>query len=193
MKNACSSASAACSTLVVAVLLAAGTFAGCSMDYEQSVVAEERPEDVPETVMIEATFTVVRTGSRLFSIEAARAETYPERGERVFTALSFQEIAADGTLLTRGTADHAVFETESENVELSGAVEFFSETEEAGISTPYLFWNDEERILTAREDDLVRVERTNGSVIEGTGFSSDLRLKVVTFSGRVQGRLVTDE
>jgi hypothetical protein len=78
-------------------------------------------------------------------------------------------------------------------VELEGAVSFYSSAHEAGIETDYLFWNDEERTLEAKPENLVRVERDSGTVVEGRGFSADLRRAVVRFEDGVEGTVVTED
>jgi LPS export ABC transporter protein LptC len=180
-------------TLLLALLAAALFATGCSLDYESSRLADERPEGVPESVISDASFTAVREGQRQFTINAAQAETYPERNLRLFNDVSFRELDEEGELLTTGTADTVRYFTESDNVELEGAVSFYSSAHEAGIETDYLFWNDEERTLEAKPENLVRVERDSGTVVEGRGFSADLRRAVVRFEDGVEGTVVTED
>lgn len=165
----------------------------CSLDYEQGRIAEERPEEVPETVLFQSSYTVERRNERVLTFTAEQIETYPEREEQLLFGLAFEERNAEGELLTSGSADEAVYYTESTDVELSGAIRFRSETEEAEVSAEYLYWNDEESRLTSREGDRVTVRRDSGSEITGTGFEAETSLKEVSFTGGVSGRLVTDD
>jgi LPS export ABC transporter protein LptC len=180
----------ASTVLAAAALL---LMAGCSLDYDQISMAEERDESVPETIVTEAQFTVVRSPSRTFRISADRAETYPERQEQVLYGLRFEEINADGEVITDGSADRAVHNTETDNVTMEGNISFYSEEYEAQVSTDYLSWNNEERMLTGRDDGEVRLELDSGSVIEGTGFEADMRRSIARFAQSVQGVLVTDD
>jgi len=167
--------------------------AGCSLDYRQAQVADTRPEDVPETILRGALFTVVRPGYRTFTVRAERAESYPERNEQQFWNVTFQELDRDEKLLTRGSAERITYFTENDNVELSGDISFYSATQEAGIAASYLYWDDGNRTLTAHQDEAVTVTRDNGSVIKGKGFRADMRINEVTFSDGVEGTLVTEE
>jgi LPS export ABC transporter protein LptC len=166
---------------------------GCSLDYEQLQMAEERDESVPETVVTEADFTVVRSGARSFRISAERAETYPEREEQILTGLSFEELGADGEVITSGAADRAVHDTATDDVTMSGNISFYSREYEARVRTGYLAWNNEEKVLRGRDDGQVRLELDSGTVIEGTGFEADMRRSIARFAESVQGVLVTDE
>jgi LPS export ABC transporter protein LptC len=167
--------------------------AGCSLDYGSSQLAEERPEDIPESVIQDASFTTVRTGERTFTVTAAQAESYPEKSLRRFREVSFREYDAEGKLLTEGTAGTATYFTDNDNVELSDDVYFFSTVHDAGISAPYLYWDDEERLLEAKDSDLIRVERDSGTTIQGRGFEADMKRAVVQFTNGVEGTVVTDE
>jgi LPS export ABC transporter protein LptC len=167
--------------------------AGCSLDYEELQMAEERDASVPETVVTEADFTVVRTGARSFRISAERAETYPERDEQILTGLGFEELGADGEVITSGAADRAVHNTATDDVTMSGNISFYSREYEARVTTQYLSWNNEEKLLRGRDDGEVRLELDSGTVIEGTGFEADMRRSIARFAQSVQGVLVTDE
>ena len=178
-------------TVGLALLCAALT--SCSLDYEQLQMAEERDESVPETVISDAEFTVVRTGARSFRISAERAETYPERQEQILSGLSFEELGAGGEVITTGRADRAVHETDTDDVTMSGNISFYSSEYEARVTTDYLHWNNEEKLLRGRDDGEVRLELDSGSVVEGTGFEADMRRSIARFAQSVQGVLETDE
>lgn len=166
---------------------------GCSLDYEQISIAEEREESVPETVATDIEFTVVRSEARTFRIYASRAETYPEREEQILHGIEFEELGADGEVITRGEAERAVHDTAGDDVTMSGAVSFYSQEYEARVTTEYLFWNNEEKLLRGREDGKVRLELDSGSVVEGTGFEADMRRSIARFAESVEGVLVTDD
>jgi LPS export ABC transporter protein LptC len=179
------------SVLVTGIVALAIT--GCSLDYEELQMAEERDESVPETVVTDADFTVVRSGGRSFRISAERAETYPEREEQILTGLTFEELGADGAVITSGAADRAVHNTATDDVTMSGSITFYSEEYEARVTTDYLSWKNEEKVLRGRNDGTVRLERDSGTVVEGTGFEADMRRSIARFARSVQGVLVTDE
>lgn len=174
--------------------IAAGlVLAGCSLDYDAGRIAQERPEDIPETVLFQSSYTVERKSNRILVFAAERLETYPEQEKQLLFGISFEERSAEGEVLSSGTADEAVYLTDTSDVELSGGIRFRSEAEGAEVTADYLYWSDEESRLTSRENDRVTVVRDSGSEITGLGFEADTRLKEVSFSGDVRGRLVTDD
>ncbi|MFP4484106.1 MAG: LPS export ABC transporter periplasmic protein LptC [Spirochaetota bacterium] len=178
------------SSFAAAALLA---LVGCSLDYDAGRIAQERPEELPETVLFQSSYTVERESNRVLVFSAERLETYPEQEKQLLYGISFQERNAEGEVLSSGTSDEAIYFTDTSDVELSGGILFRSETEGAEVTADYLYWNDEESRLTSRENDRVTVVRDSGSEITGLGFEADTRLKEVSFSADVSGRLVTDD
>ena len=167
--------------------------AACSLDYRPAQVEGERRESVPETVLVEAQLVIVRSESRRFQVRAARVEHYPERKQQVFERFEFRETDATGRPLSIGSADSAVYHTDSDDVEMSGNIQFYSEQQEAGIYAEWLYWDDDERVLSGASDGYVRVERDRGSSISGYGFRADMRSSTVEFAEQVTGTLVTDD
>ncbi len=188
--HAAAAAMARAGVVAAAVMLALGA---CSLDYEQLEVAEERDEGVPETIVTDARFTVVRTAARSFRITAERAETYPERQEQILLGLQFEELGADGEVITSGSADRAVHDSETDDVTMSGNISFYSKEYEARVTTGYLSWNNEEKLLRGRNDETVRLELDSGSVVEGTGFEADMRRSIARFAESVRGVIETDD
>lgn len=166
---------------------------GCSLDYDQVRVAEEISVDIPVTIIKDFTHTVVRNGRRAFSISAEVSESYPDRAEQLLEGIYFVEFDSDEEIVTEGIADRAVLYTETEDVEIYEGIEFYTKREEAGLSADYLFWNDEERILTSETDAEVTLRRDDGSEVEGRGFRADMKYKTMSFERDVRGVYVSDD
>lgn len=177
-------------TAVVAMMLLA---VSCSLDYDEIAVTEERDEDVPETVITDAEFTVVRGNGRSFHVTAERAETYPERERQILYELSFEELDSDGRVVTRGTAGRAEHNTADDDVTMSEGISFYSEEYEARVTTEYLAWDNEREVLSGSDDGEVRLELDSGSVLEGTGFEADMRRSIAELASSVRGVVETDE
>jgi LPS export ABC transporter protein LptC len=178
---------------ILLLLTATAVALGCSLDYDAGRIAEERPEEIPETILFQSSYTVERTNDRVLKFTAEQAESYPEQNKQLLFGLTFTERDGNGEVLSSGTADSATYFTDTDNVELSGGIRFRAETESAEVQAEYLYWNDEEDRLTSREDERVTVIRDSGSRITGLGFEADTRLKEVSFTGDVSGTLVTDD
>ena len=177
-----------CAIILVHLVLGA-----CSLDYRAAQVEDDRAESVPETVLVDARLVIVRSRARRFRVSAARVEHYPEQQQQIFTNFTFEETDGVGAVLSAGSADSAVYFTNSDDIELSGNITFYSYQQEAGIYADWLRWDDEKRILSGTPDGLVRVERDGGSTISGLGFSADMRGSTVEFAEQVAGTLVTED
>ncbi len=179
---------------VAAVLLSATlAAAGCSLNYEAAEIPEASAENIPDTVAVGLTHRIVK-GSRLsFQMEAARAETYNNRKQTILTGAHFVEYDQNGGHATEGSADTVIYHTDTENAEISGSVTVHSAAQKGSISTESLTWENKEKRLTARPEELVVVRKDDGSYISGRGFIGDFRTKIVRFTGSVEGRYVYEE
>jgi len=165
----------------------------CSLDYEQARVAESIPGQTPETILIDFTHTVVSGGRVWVILEADRAETYSERKEIVLEGVYFREYDEEGYLLTEAQAERAVFSTDSEDATVSGSIVIYSQEEKASLQASQLFWTREGRRLVAEDGQTVRLQKDDGSFVEGQGFSADFRRKKLEFASRVRGSYVWEE
>ncbi len=179
--------------LLCTVTLLAFFLGACSLDYRPAQLEDDRAETVPETVLIEAQLVIVRSEARRFRVSAQRVEHFPEQQQQVFSRFAFEEIDRNGAVLSSGSAESAIYFTDSDDIEMSGNISFYSYQHQAGIHADWLRWNDEQRRLAGSPDGLVRVERDGGSTISGVGFAADMRSSTVEFAEQVSGTLVTDE
>ena len=175
--------------LVIFVVFGIGA---CTIDYESALVVEERPEDIPQTILTEARLTIERGDEREFRVRADRVESYPELEEQRFWGFAFEEYDLDGELLVSGRADYAVYDDATDDVELDGNIQFRSVTEGITVVAESLAWRDDSRTLSAGEELTIRVDREDGSWIEGQGFSADFRRSVLEFRRGVVGEIVTE-
>lgn len=165
----------------------------CSLDYSDVYLTEAMAEEIPDSILENFSYTTVREGEPAYRLEADRAEFFDEKKTTYLEGVLFREFDGSGELLTEGSGDRAVYFTETENAELDGELRFYSAKEEATVTTDYLYWNNEEKILTGRPEGRVRIVEDSGSQIDGLGFEADVRTKSVDFSGRVTGTYITDE
>lgn len=176
--------------VVLSSLLAA---ASCSLDYGQAEVVDELSEEIPDTIVYEFTHTVVRDGRPILIVEASESQTFSRRDTQHLSGIAFRELDRSGDLITSGTADSAVYDTSTQNVEITGNVLFFSAEEEATLTADSLFWDDEARMLRAQPEDSVRVATEEGTNIEGRGFEVDMQFRTMTYERGVRGRIILDE
>jgi len=82
---------------------------------------------------------------------------------------------------------------ESKDAELKGSIIVESIEENSSLKTESLFWNDSLQLLSSNSGDTVSIKDNNGSLINGKGFSADLKRKSFFFKENVEGEYVSDE
>jgi hypothetical protein len=82
---------------------------------------------------------------------------------------------------------------DSGNIQLEQNIIISVESEDITIETDKLSWEDEKRVLAGSEDHRVNIQRSDGTVFSGRGFSADSRSKTWSFSGSVEGSYVDTE
>ena len=168
-------------------------FFGCSLNYEDSFMAEEISEDIPDAVITDFTHVAVRSGHEAFRILAGKGENFDKRKESRFYEVNFRELDAEGVIVTLGECDEALLYSDSDNIELWGNLSFYSAEEEATILAEYLFWNDQEGFLTGDPDSWVVIRKDSGSSLKGTGFTAYLKENRVVLEQSVSGTWVDDD
>ncbi len=176
--------------LLLSILVSA---AACTFDYTEARIAEDLEETVPETVLHDFTQVRIYNGVPEYRVYGAKAETYSKRNETVIEDVLFQEYNSEGELVTEGSADRVVFNSETEDARLSGNLEFYNSTEDAGVKADNLSWKDQAKTLTGRDEEYITVVKKDGSSITGKGFSADVSSKNITFSSDISGVWVDED
>lgn len=162
---------------------------GCSFDYDGDT-AETGEGEIPQIELYGVTMYVSRDTN--LELRADHIATYQSRRIQEMESVSFREFGPDGELRVEGFADFATLNLDNENVELSGNIRFLSTVEDAEVESEYLFWNNDERVLSA-QGEVVRLRRNDGSEILGTGLELDGRRNSLRFSSGVSGSYIVGE
>lgn len=150
-------------------------------------MAEDLAEEVPDTILRDFSQVMVRDSVPTFFIEADESKSFGKRKETIFMGVHFQEYDKTGMIVTDGYAENAKMFSETENVELWGSLNFYSEREEASLEGEYLFWDNEASTLSGKAEDQINILKKSGSEITGRGFFADSRTKSIKFRSRVSG------
>ncbi len=165
----------------------------CSLDYRSEFESEKLKEQIPDTILINFKHIVVEDNKKIFQIEAKQAMIFNKNRETVLKDIHFMEFDKTGEIVTEGFADNARFHSDTENAEIWGSVYFYSAREGAGLTTDSLSWDKDSRVLKADPEDLVRIDKDDGSFIQGKGFMADMRRKSVLFMSQVWGEIVRED
>ncbi|MFW5688514.1 MAG: LPS export ABC transporter periplasmic protein LptC [Spirochaetota bacterium] len=185
-------ASVCAPTILLAALITLG-FASCSIDYGDSQLASEISEDTPDSILFEVRNTVVRDSRPRFIVVADRAETFGDRKRQYLYGVDFQELDAEGGTITEGTAAYAEYQTDTEDIELSGDLRFYSAEEDAWVTAEYLYWDSDQRALTSEPEEPVVIRRGDGTVVRGRGFVAEMGRSTIRFDDGVSGTMIEDE
>jgi len=179
--------------MVAAIVSAFLVVAGCSLDYGQAM-ADDLAEDVPDTVVLGFSHTVVENGIPRFRLEAERGESYQSQKKMKLSGVRFTEYATGSRdVSAEGSADSAIFFTETESAQLSGSVRFRSSRDGVTVESGYLEWDGEARLLRSRAETVTRLVDDDGTSLSGAGFTADAARRSFSFGNRAEGRFVTPE
>jgi len=165
-------------------------FSGCSFDYEQAELAGSFSKGIPNTLVRNYTYVDIRAGQSSFQIYASRAEMYHKDHQTTLEDIFFQEFNEEGEIVTEGEADYAVLDTQTDNIEIRGSIHFASSLYDMIIQADYLYWNNESRTLEGKPEQEVFLEKQDGTVIQGRGFSVDSSSRNIYFDSEVEGTYV---
>lgn len=169
-------------TIYLAVVLVLGS---CTFDYADADIEGDRDNSIPQVEIENARMVIVR--DTRIELTAARIATYPEERVQRFEDLRFTEYGPDGAVRVSGIAEEGTLYLDTEDVELSGEIRFYSQIEEADLETRYLYWENDARVLRGRQDETVRIRRDDGSEVEGAGLRVDGRRNSVELTSGVRG------
>lgn len=159
----------------------------CSLDYSAAAVDEALNADIPRTVLVDFVHTRVSRGRPQFRMKAARAEVYEEREETRLYDVVFHEYDSQGNILTQGKAQEVLFETTTENAQITGNIVVYSAKEETQLSAEKILWDNESKQLTSGGESLVTLLQNNGTTLKGSGFTGDFTYNTYDFAQPVEG------
>ena len=114
--------------------------------------------------------TAVNGEKLVFQIEAERAQMYNQKKITVLTKVRFVEYDDAGGVSVDGQAGSAVYHTDTENADLSGGVSGYSAADKVKFFADSLFWEKDDRLLKSQGNEIVRIDKDDGSFIEGNVF-----------------------
>lgn len=169
------------------------SFFACSFDYG---ILQEDPsaQEIPNTVLNGFSHIIINLGKPVLELRSDKAESFEGKKQTFLTKVTFFEYDINtGKTITSGTSDSAIIFTESNNVELSGNISLDSKRDGVLISASYLFWNNDKKTLTSRQDQTLQLAKEDGTTIRGEGFSANAKTKTFKFTGPSEGSYVSSE
>ncbi len=165
----------------------------CSINYDDTPLADKILEDTPDTVLHSFLYTESENGHKKFSIYADKAMTFDTKQQTFLENVVFQQFDTDNTVITEGMADRGIIFTENNNAEISGSITLYSSREKARLNTSYLYWDNERKTLTGKPEATIRITRDSGTVIAGKNFNGNMRTQTYTLDGGITGAYIYEE
>lgn len=170
----------------------------CSLDYGVAL-GEDLDERIPDTVVFNFVHTIVENGSPRFRLSAQRAEAFRSDHTLKLTGVRFTEYAkaelepggsrsvAAPVLVAEGSADWAVFNTETESAVLTGTVRVRSASDGITVTSAFISWDGEARLLESGSESITTIQDDEGSRVSGAGFKADAARRSFGFTERTTG------
>jgi LPS export ABC transporter protein LptC len=175
--------------LFIALLTAA-----CSFDYGSD--AEDNND--PSMILTKTEYVRIRNGNPEARLRAEEVRQYEAKHSWELDGVSFEQFNAvpEGygkipDVNARGKAASAWMETDTGNFALSGGVVLEVVSEGIVMETREVFWQDEDRFLSAPEQ--LNIVRDDGTTLTGRGFSADIRRRTFEFESAAEGVVVDEE
>ena len=171
--------------------LAVFLFCRCTFDYGD---AASENDDQADIVMGNVEYVRMRDGDPVVRFRAQQAERYETRQTMELQNFSFEQFYGHGgEINATGSAGSGLVELDSGNIQLERGIIIAVDSEDITIETENLAWEDEKRILAGGDGHRVDIQRSDGTVFSGKGFSADARSRTWTFTGGVEGSYVDTE
>ncbi|MCL2092817.1 MAG: LPS export ABC transporter periplasmic protein LptC [Treponema sp.] len=173
------------------LIAAALVLVSCSFDYGEGT---EENDNRPDIMMEEIDYVRVRGGEVQARLQAEYAERWENLQIMDLYSFTFEQLEENGERVNAlGHAAQAMVMLDTGDIDLFGGVTVNIESEDIIISTNRLEWRDQARTLRAGDQELVEVERSDGTHFSGEGFFADIRSRTWYFSGPVEGTFVDED
>ena len=165
---------------------------GCSFDYGPSEATDTQA--IPELVMKAVDYYQIRDGKASLHFQSERVERFESRGIMRLQGLRFEKFDTDGERVSAsGLANLGEINLNTKDAQLSQSIQLRIPQENLSLETNSLFWNDANRLLSSGKGEPVLLKRSDGTIIQGRGFSGSAKDRNFEFSNGVSGIYRTEK
>jgi LPS export ABC transporter protein LptC len=150
--------------------------------------------DTPDLMFEDLEYVRVEDGNPIARIRADVANRYESRTAMEISGMQFEQLVERGEKTDAvGRAGKADINTNTNDLSLKEGVTIHSEKEDVTIQSSTLEWENESRQLHAGEDELVTIEKSDGTIVRGRGFKANARSRSWTFDTSIEGTYVHED
>jgi LPS export ABC transporter protein LptC len=173
---------------------AAFVMAACSFEYDPP----PQEDNDPDLVMKAAEYVRIESGNPVVRVRADELRRYEKTHIMELDLFYFdqfnsaqEDIEQIPDINVLGNAGKARIETDTNNLSMENGVYVEVKSEDIILETREMTWQDKEHHLTAPGK--VTISRSDGTTMEGEGFTADTRQKSWEFEKDVEGAIVDDK
>jgi LPS export ABC transporter protein LptC len=165
---------------------------GCSFDYGPTEGTDT--QSIPEVVMTGVDYYQIREGKATLHFQSDRVERFENRGIMRVRGLRFEKFDTDGKRVSAsGLANLGEINLNSKDVQLNQSIRLQIPQENLSLETNSLFWTNANRLLSGSPEEPVLLKRSDGTIIQGRGFSGSAKDRTFEFSNGVSGIYRTEK
>lgn len=159
---------------------------GCTIKYENEENIK-KSDQIPDSKMSNFHLTKVKNNIIQSEVFAAKAEIFDNQDKTILYNIEFKEFDKNGEEITVGNIGRVEYKNDSKDATLTGGIKFFSQKEDMEITGESLYWVDESKELESSIDSLIKVNKGDGSIIEGYGFTASIIDSTFSFEKGISG------
>jgi LPS export ABC transporter protein LptC len=172
-----------------AILLVTAIISSCRFSYKDEETDDSADERKVSFVLQNSRYTVQNADGTALLFQAENLAFFEDEETAELEHFSFQFTENSGAAAAEGSAEYAVIAMDTEDVQMNGDIHLEFTEEKTVISASDLFWDNSERTLTSQPDSVVTVQKSDGTIISGYGFSAHVYQRTFSFSGQTEGTL----
>lgn len=169
------------------IILTALLLVGCTIKYEDDENIK-KSDQIPDSKMTNFHLVKVKDNKIQNEVFAEKAEIFENQDLTVLYNIEFREYNKDGTeLVTQGNIGRVEYKNDSKDANLTEGITFYSQKEDMEITGENLYWKDQTKELESDIDSLIKVNKGDGSLIEGYGFTASIIDSTFSFKRGITG------
>ena len=163
-------------------------FFSCRINYEEVSVVDKLPSHISTIEITNGIYDEIKKGIVIHHIAAKSLRVYsgPERVQ-LDDARIINRSDSDAKVELYGISRFAEYNRENRNAIIKDGIRAFYFPEKTNVIAQELYWKDSDRTLKSKEDDLVDIQKEDGSYLKGKSLVIDMKYKQISYEKVAEG------